>query len=190
MGSRQKYEPGHDAAWGTEPFPHCKCTVGERGSEQHVEAGHAPSRGRCLGDHEEPSHDTGVPATATANPRRQPELPIERRDRGLRIRNHGLDLDHEQGTSGLHPSEDIDGATLAEVAEGDFDRRLPAALVERAEHLVDKGRVGSIEQAIQRLAVPSNADVDVGAEGRSCRDKRLDRDASKLPALDAPVLRP
>ena len=88
------------------------------------------------------------------------------------------------------PAEDVDGATLAEVAEGDFDRRLPAAPVEGAEHLVDKGCVGSIEQAIQRLAMPSNAEVDVGAESRSCRDKRLDRDASKLPALDAPVLRP
>ena len=190
MGNRHIDEPGHDPTWGTEPFPHRKRTVGERGSEQRVEASHAPSRGRRLGDHEEPSHDTGVPATVTANPRRQPELPIERRDHRLRVRNHGFDLDHEQGTSGLQPAEDVDGATLAEVAEGNFDRRLPAALVERAEHLVDKGRVGSIEQAIQRLAMPSNPDVEVSAERRSCRDERLDRDASKLSALDAPVLRP
>ncbi len=87
------------------------------------------------------------------------------------------------------PAQDIDGPAIPEVVERHFDRRLPAQLREQPNYEVDEIGVGCIEQAVQTFAVPSNADVEVGAEGLTSVLDAAKRDPAQGATLDPAVLR-
>ena len=74
-------------------------------------------------------------------------LAVKRRQQILHVQQDGLDLHDQQRPCGRVPSNDVDGSTLAIVAEGVLRDRLPPAIVEEAHHCLDEPRVAGIEEA-------------------------------------------
>jgi len=143
---------------------------------------------RRLANHQQATGDPRRPAALLADASGESDLPIERPDHGLDVRDDGLHLDHEERGARCVPGENVDRAALAVPAEGDLDRDDPAQLVEQSDDLVDERRVRGIEQPIQALAVPPNANVEIGAQGGArCVDVG-ERNASKEAPLDPRVL--
>jgi hypothetical protein len=83
------------------------------------------------------------------------------------------------------PAEDVDRASLAEVIERHFHRRLPTIALEHPNDGVDELGVRRVEEAIEALAMPSDADVKIGAErganGLDVGERRASKPASLEP---------
>lgn len=62
------------------------------------------------------------------------------------------------------PSEHIDRTSLAPDAERHLNRTLPAKGPQASHQRVDQLSMGLVEQPIERFAVPSNSEIEVGAK--------------------------
>jgi hypothetical protein len=62
------------------------------------------------------------------------------------------------------PGKDVNRATLAEVVERHLDGDLPAKRHQQPNRSLNEGGMSGIEEAIEGLAVPSNADLEIGTQ--------------------------
>lgn len=130
------------------------------------------SAGRPVaGQDEEAAGSRRRPTSVGSNPYRQPRLPIEGDDSGLKVRNDRLHLDDESDPGRLVVAEKIDRASLAEDVERHLNSDVPAEASEPAGHLLhEKGMVG-VQQPVESFAVPAQAQIDAGAQ---CAGDRLE----------------
>lgn len=105
--------------------------------------------------------------------------------RGLAVRNHGFDFDHEDDSCRPMKREHIDRPSPAPDRERDFDRDLPSGCAKQEDDQLNQLGMGFIEEPIQLLTVPPNANVDRSADGSSNADEGTDRHGLEHPALDA-----
>jgi hypothetical protein len=137
------------------------------------------TRRRRFSNNEQAADRPASPATVTTDLGGQAHLSVKGVDRRLRIGHDRLDLDHEQRCRRSVEREDVDRAPLAANRERSFDDRFPAKVLKPKDNLLDESRVGRIEQSVETLAMPPDADV----KGRS---KAFDHPAkrSQLRILD------
>jgi hypothetical protein len=117
-------------------------------------------------------------------------LAVQAMEHRLRIRNDRLDLDHQDGPGPRVHGQDVDGSPLTPGRERDLDLHGPAARAKTTDDGLDKGSVILIKQAIQLLAVISEAQVDVRSERRRCPDECTDGHAAELAPIDRADQRP
>ena len=78
-----------------------------------------------------------------------------------------LDLDHEDLPGHPMTPEYVDGASFARDRERNLDRDVPVVRGQELDDSLDQARVGRVEQPIQALGVPAEADVESRVE-RDC----------------------
>ena len=111
--------------------------------------------GAIGGKHDHASHDPRSPAKPlTRDVRRQPELLVVLAQRGLDRDQLRLHLNHEQRLRTHMPSEEIDGAALAEDRVRHLRADLPAPPGEVAGNRPDQRGVSLVEQPVQEAALP------------------------------------
>lgn len=142
-----------------------------------------PRGGRVAHDKEARDRPGPPPARCADHPG-QADLSIVRRKHRLGIRDNRLDFhDQERARRGM-PAQHVNRASLAEVIERHFDRRFPAALGQQPDDAIDKGRVGCIEHPVETFAMPSNADVEIGAKCSANGFEVGQRDSTDVASLD------
>jgi hypothetical protein len=159
-----------------------------RAAEELWKIRYALPRGRAVSNHEQASDEVRLPATRPADHVAEACFAIVRGDRRLGIRDDRLDLDDEERLGAGVPPNNIDRATLAEMAEGDLDGRLPAMRVEQADDLVDQPGVRRIEESVEALAMPPNTHVEIGAQRVARRLDMGERHPPDLASLDPRAL--
>jgi len=87
------------------------------------------------------------------------------------------------------PAEDVDRTPFTGDLECHLGRRDPAAYPEHAENSLDELCVVSVEEAVELLAVPEDADPDSGVELRQDPFEGGERDSVRVAALDPADLR-
>jgi hypothetical protein len=137
------------------------------------------TRRRRRSDDEQTADRPANPAAVAADLGGQAHLSVKGMDRRLRIGHDRLDLDHEQRCRRPVERQDVDRAPLAAYRERSLDDRFPANVLKPKDNLFDESRVSRVEESIQTLAMPPDADV------KGC-SKALDHPAkdSQLGILD------
>jgi hypothetical protein len=109
------------------PSPNLDIPRRKRAREGGLVASRQLSVAGRLGDDEDPTDGTSLPASLTRQQvGHDADLAVEGRQQLLEIDEARLDLDDEEGEATLPPSDDVDRASLPVVIEGVFDLRLPA----------------------------------------------------------------
>ena len=85
------------------------------------------------------------PKLSSCQFRNDPELPGQRDEEILKIRQSRLDLDDQENSLCRVPREDIDGPAVAEVVEAEFGRDFPTERLQCLDHAIDDRRVCSVE---------------------------------------------
>lgn len=100
------------------------------------------------------------------------------------VRDHGLDLGHEERQRGLVPGEDVYGPALAVNPERHLGANVPARIPEQAGHQLDEAGVVLVQQSIKSLALPAQANVDTSPESSGNPRKHLEREATAEASFD------
>ena len=140
---------------------------GQRGPERPPEGGDTTSRRSIVWQHEKPRDCLGVPIPLAGDLAGEPSLPVERDEHGLQVGNHGLDLDDQQRTGRWMEREHVDRPTLPTNRERHLDRRTPAGADQQLEGRIHERGVSLIQQSVQALAIPEQADFNATAKLRS-----------------------
>lgn len=82
------------------------------------------------------------------------------------------------------PGQDVDGATLAEVVEPEFERRLPPEVSQDPDRALDQCRVGRVDETIELGAPPTRLEDDLDVHRRRDAANGLDREAAHVPSLE------
>ena len=82
------------------------------------------------------------------------------------------------------PGEHVDGAAFCSNLVGHLWLRDPAGRAQRANQLIDELCVGAIEQTVQVLALPEDADLQPTAKCIRDLDNRSQRERVRLTAFD------
>jgi hypothetical protein len=117
-------------------------------------------------------------------------LAIEPMQGRLRVSDDGFDLDDEQRAEYRMERQHVDRAPLTPDRELDLDLHRPAESRESPDQCVDQRRVRFVEQAIELLAAPSEAQVQVGAERTGRPNERANGHAVDLAPIDRSDQRP
>ena len=112
-------------------------------------------------------------------------LPVDSGEHRLDVGDDGLDLDNQQQAGRRMPSEDVDRSALSPDRVADLGNRDPARGSEPSYDRVDQGGVALVQQAVQSLALPEDAQVEAGPERFSDRVDGSDRAQTDLAALDS-----
>lgn len=82
-------------------------------------------------------------------------------------------------------TEEVDRTPLAEHVEGHFDRNLPAETSKSAGHHLHEKCVVGVEQPVECLPVPAQAQISPRAERARDRVDRTQRQLVDMASLDA-----
>lgn len=129
------------------------------------------------------------PSAILRDRRSEARLAIQPGNCCLDIRDDRLDLDHEEETGRWMPSQDVDGPALSVNVERHLRDGNPAARIELPEHDVDQARVITVEEAIELLALPQDANEKTGPERLEDPFARAQRPGSRAASLQARNLR-
>lgn len=80
--------------------------------------------------------------------------------------------------------KEVDRATFSEHAKGDLRRDHPAVTAETPGELLDKRRVGLVEQAVQRLSIPEQSHVQPRGHRDGDHRERAKRHVLRTTQLD------
>ena len=144
----------------------------------------ATARRSVLADHEQPCHTIGSPAALGRETPRQPRLPIKRDEHELDVRQRRLDLDDQHDTRPLVKGKHVDRATLAIHVERHLCGDPPPSRAKDSNNLLHDRRVIRVEEAIERLAVPSQATEYTRSKRRSHPVQRRHGDPVRVTLLD------
>lgn len=146
----------------------------------------APRRS-IIRDDEQPADGNRRPVELTGYSAAKPNLPVERAQHGLEIRDDGLDLDHQQDGTAWMAGQDVDGPALAVDGKRDLGGASPAQRPHPAHDLLDQACMVGIEKAIDCLAIEVETNKRSSAEagrdpfeGANCHPVR----AATLEACD------
>ncbi len=125
-----------------------------------------------------------APTTLSREIAREPSLAIDPVEHRLRVRDDGFDLDDDERAGGRVEAEDVDGPALAPDGERRFDLHGPTRCSQAPNDGFHDRGVVLIEQAVERLAAPSEPEIHLGTECDRGTDDRTNRDAGQLAAVD------
>jgi hypothetical protein len=124
----------------------------------------APPRGRCVRENNQRNDRRHVPAKRRSDGAREANLPIERRQQALEIKDPGLDLGDEQDPMRWMKSKQIHAATLPVSVERHLGLRDPTVSLESSlPDLAEKGMIG-VEQACEVAPVTKDLQLHGGAQ--------------------------
>ncbi len=156
----------------------------ERALDRGVEGRHSASSRTVVGDHQQSRHVPNDPTAIAPDPTAQTRLPVERRKHRLEVWDDRLDLHDHETTGPRMEGQDVDRTALATDVERHLGHRLPARLGQARDRGVHEPGVCHVEKAIERLAVPAEANLDAGSEGTGDGLDRPDREPVRPPQLD------
>jgi hypothetical protein len=82
-------------------------------------------------------------------------------------------------------SKDIDRPAFASHVERDLDCHFPAVLTQQLRYNLDEGCMGGVEQTVESLPSPPQANVDVSAQCSGDLVEDADRHRSSIALFDA-----
>ena len=146
-----------------------------------------PCAVRPARSNDDPTRDSKrIPTAALDDLPGKSDLPIERPDEFVDVRDVGLELDDQQRSVAGVPGDDVDHAALRVDREGDFGGELP--LRQRfpepgSDRVVQRG-VPSIEESIEVASPPSSKEVDPNIECVGDDPHGPERQGVEMAALD------
>jgi hypothetical protein len=167
-----------------DPASYLDVSIGKSRTVGRDEARDPQSGGRGLPNDEQPANTPTLPASLLGQLRRQAGLAVEPVEHRLRVRNNGLDLDHEQARRGRVPRQNVDRAALAQDRERHLDRDIPASFAEQYHRRVDESGVRLIEQPIEAFAAPAQLQIEARTQCTCDSAQDPERNDRNLAALD------
>jgi hypothetical protein len=134
--------------------------------------------------HQESGHRPGAPASFHRQLGRQASLPIETRQHGLQVWNDRFDLDDEQRARAGMKREEIDRAALSANVEGNLCRDSPMEPGKHRDDMLNQLGVARVQESVEPLALPEQANVDTRAKLGGDAVERVDRDPIGSSSLD------
>ena len=121
----------------------------------------------------------GIPSALTGQERGEPGLPVDAGKRRLDVGHDRLHLDDKHDPAAWIPREDVDRTALAAYLEGGLRNCHPTRSSEQSEHRFDDHGVVTIQESIELLAVPQDADRQPSTESRQDPFDHVDRCATE-----------
>ena len=151
--------------------------LGERRCEESPVSLDDSARSSTFADHEKPRNGRDLPTEPARDDGSEPHLAIEHHQHRLQVAESGFHLDHEQDVFGGMPREDVDRAALAADLKAHFGLDDPPGADQPRHPVLDQGSMRTVQEPIDRLASPVDADDDAGLERMT---NPLDHAESKL----------
>jgi len=160
----------------SEPVTNSDAAHRERGSVRSRQCVDPATRRRGVADDQQARDPSTRPPARPCDVGSESCLSIDTGKCGLRIGDDRLDLCDEDDARRLVISEHVDRAALAADRERHLDIGLPTIGAKPPDKLLDEVRVRLVEQAIESLAVPAEADVQGRVERLGDLPERPERD--------------
>ena len=136
--------------------------------------------------YDEHANDRGglVPASLGREPSCEPHLHVEAPERLLEVADRAFHLDHEHHPDQRMHGEDVDPPAIAVSVEAHLDARRPPCGPKERDRVLDDPSVDGIEEPIEFLAAPADAQLRARLEGVKQATDEPKRLRSHLSAFD------
>ena len=173
------------AFWFFQPLPDGTAAGRERGIESHSMAiRHAPRSTILAKDQDCADHPRTKPKFLETNLRGQASLDIQAAERFLDGAPFALCFAHKgSGRPFLRP-EQVNGASLAVLGEGDLARSHPVVAAELLKACLDDSRMTAVHEPIQICTVPPDVETRTRVKGLEMAAELVELQAPSAPALD------
>lgn len=125
-----------------------------------------------------------MPSATHHEGRCEAAFPIDAGQRGLEVKNPGLDLDHEERSRRRVPGQKVNGSALSVSAERELGQQIPARTVQDPGACIGQLGVSPIEQPIHLPTAPTRLEVELDAHRGRDRAQGVDGQTRQLSCLN------